>query len=64
MLTKHTAYKYETPYMVPFVISQCFTNETLNIKCGRTKIRYNILRIKYNILRINPYKSDTKVDNY
>ena len=27
MLTKHTAYKYETPYKGPFVITQCFTME-------------------------------------
>ena len=24
MLTKHTAYKYETPYMGPFLITQCY----------------------------------------
>ena len=26
MLTKHTAYGYETPYMGPFVIKRCFIN--------------------------------------
>ena len=29
ILTKHTAYKYGMPYMVPFVITQCFTNGTV-----------------------------------
>ena len=26
MITKHTAYKYETPYPVPFLITRCFAN--------------------------------------
>ena len=57
MLTTHTAYKYKTPYKGPFVITQCFTNVTVNLQCGAIKIRYNIRRIK-------PYKSDTKVEDY
>ena len=57
MLTNHTAYKYETPYKGPFVITQCYTNGTVNLKCGAIKIKYNMLRIK-------PYKSDTKVEDY
>ena len=36
MITKHNAYKYETPYMVPFVITQCFTNGTVNLQYGAT----------------------------
>ena len=32
MLTKHTAYKYETPYTGPFVITQNFTNEMINLR--------------------------------
>ena len=31
ILTNHTAYKYDTPYKGPFVITQCFTNVTLNL---------------------------------
>ena len=31
MLTKHTAYKYETPYKGPFVITQYFTKRTVNL---------------------------------
>ena len=56
MLTKHITYKYETPYTVPFVITQCFTNGTVELHYGETKIRYNICCIK-------PYKSDTKVED-
>ena len=55
MLTKHTAYKYETPYTGPFVTTQCYTNDMVNLKCGATQIMYNISCIK-------PYKSDTKVE--
>ena len=55
MLTKHTAYKYEKPYTGPFVITQCFTNGTVNVQCGA-------IQIKYNICHINPYKSDNKVE--
>ena len=55
MLTKNTAYKYETPYMRPLVITRCWTNGTVSLKVGATEIRYNIRRI-------NPYKSDTKVE--
>ena len=57
ILTNNTAYKYEMPYKGPFVITQCFTNGTVNLKCGPTKIRYNIRWI-------NSYKSDTKVEDY
>ena len=56
MPTNQTAYKYETPYMDQFLVAQCFTNGTVNIKCGPTEIRYYILRI-------NPYKSDNKVED-
>ena len=57
MLTKHTAYKYETPYTGPFVITQCFTNVTVNLQCS-------VVQIKYSIRRINPYKYDTKVEDH
>ena len=57
MLTNHTAYKYEMPYIGPFLITQCFTNDTVNLKCGTIKIKYNICCIK-------PYESDTKVEDY
>ena len=33
MLLNHTAYKYETPYKVPFVITQCFINGGVTIWC-------------------------------
>ena len=57
ILTNHTAYKYETPYKGPFVITQCFTNDMVNLQYGPTKIRYNIRRI-------NTYKLDTKNEYY
>ena len=57
MLIYHTAYKYETPYKIPFVITQCLTNGTVNLQCGAIKIKYNICRIK-------PYKSGTKLKDY
>ena len=36
MLTNQTAYKYETPYKGPFLITQCFTNGTGNFQYGAT----------------------------
>ena len=46
IITNHTVYKYGTPYNGPFVITQCFTNGTVNLQYGTTKITYNILHIK------------------
>ena len=57
MFTDHNAYKYETPYKVPFVVTQCFINGTPMLEYCPTKIRHNIRRIK-------PYKSDTKVEDF
>ena len=34
MITNHTAYKYETPYKFPFVITQCFNNGAVNLQYG------------------------------
>ena len=57
MLTDHAAYKYETPYTGPFLITQCFANGTVKLQCGAIKITYNICRIK-------PSKLDTKFEGY
>ena len=38
------------------MITQCFNNGTVKLKCGATQIIYDILRIK-------PYRSNTKVDD-
>ena len=57
MLTNHTAYKYETPYKGPFVITPCFTNGTVMLQYGLTKIGHNIRRIE-------AYKSVTKVEYF
>ena len=56
MITKHTAYKYEAPYMGPFVITQCFTN-------GTVELWYGSIKVRSNIRHINPYKLDTKIEN-
>ena len=56
MLNYNTAYKYEMTYKVPYVITQCLTNDTVSLKIGVTEIRYNINRIK-------PYKYDTKLED-
>ena len=42
--------------MEPFEITQCFTNGTVNLQCGAIQMRYNICCI-------NPYKSDTNVED-
>ena len=55
MINNNAAYKYETTYRGPFVITQCYTNGTVTLQCGPTKIRHNIHWIK-------PYTSDTKVE--
>ena len=57
VLTKQNAYKYETPYTGPFVITQCFTNGTVNLQ-------YGAIQIKYNICYIKSYKLDTKVEDF
>ena len=44
------------PYTGPFMITQCFINDRVNLQCGQKKIRYNIRWIK-------PYKSDAKVED-
>ena len=39
MLNKHSAYKYETPYRCPFVLTRCFTNVMVNLEYGPEKLR-------------------------
>ena len=57
MLATHTAYKYETAYKGPFLITQCFNNGALHLQCG-------VIQIKYNTRPIQTYKLDTKVEDY
>ena len=57
MVTNHTAYKYGTQFEGLFLISQCFTNATVNPQ-------RDLKRIGYNIRHIKPYKLDTKVEDY
>ena len=54
MLTNNSAYKYATPYNGTFVITQCWTNETVTLQCGPIQTRHHIHRIK-------PYASDTNI---
>ena len=56
MLTNNAAYKYETPYKGPFVITQCWTNSTVTLQCG-------MIQISHNIRRIGLYTSDTNVED-
>ena len=56
MLSNNTAYKYETTFKIPFMITQCWTNGTVTLQCGQTQI-------SHNIRRINAYKSDTNVED-
>ena len=56
MLDNHVAYKYETPYKGPFMITQCGTN-------GTVTVQYNAIKIGYNILCIKPYKSNTNAED-
>ena len=61
MLTKKTAYKYETPYKFRFVITQCFTNGMVNLQCGAIQIKYNIRRI--NSYKVEDYNSINMYDS-
>ena len=57
MINNSATYKYETPYKGKFLITQCFNNIMVTLKCGAMKITYNIRLIK-------PYRSDTNVENF
>ena len=47
VLNNNSAYKYETPFKGPFVITQCFINVTVSLQYGPIKITYNILSRYY-----------------
>ena len=55
MINNHAEYKCETPYKVPFFITQFCTNGTVTLQCGAIKIRCNIRRIK-------PHTFDTSIE--
>ena len=46
----------QTPYKGPFVITQYWTNGTVTLQYGTTKISHNICHIKL-------YTSDTKIED-
>ena len=52
MLTNNSAYKYENPHTILFVIIQCWNNGTITLQSGAIKINHNIRPVK-------PYISDT-----
>ena len=56
MLTNNYAYKYETPYDGPFGITQCWRKGTI-------KLQYGAKNIRHNVRHINPYTSDTNVED-
>ena len=57
MLKNNTAYKYEMPNKVPFVITICFDNIVVSLQSGA-------VQTKYNIYCIQPYKSDTTIEKF
>ena len=56
IFTNNAAQKYETPYKVPFVITQCYINGMVTFQCGPKTIGHSIRCIK-------PYTSDTNVED-
>ena len=45
MLNNRSAYKYETSFKGPFVITQCWTNGTVTRQYGAIKIVHNIRQV-------------------
>ena len=56
ILNNKSTKKCDTPYAFLFEITQCYTNETVPLKMGAMKIRYNIRHIK-------TYNMETDVEN-
>ena len=56
MLTNNVDFKNKPPYLGPFDIIQCWTNNMVPFQYGASKTRYNIHRIK-------PYTYDTNVED-
>ena len=55
LTTLHSNIKFH--FKGPFVITQCYTNVMVNLKCGA-------IQIKHNIRCIQSYKLDTKVEDF
>ena len=47
MLTNPTTNKYEKPYKGPFLITQCFTNGTVNLQYGAAHINHHIVSLSH-----------------
>ena len=56
MLNNRSAYKYETSFKGPCVITQCWTN-------GKVTRQYGAIKIVHNIRQIKLYKTDTSVED-
>ena len=56
MIANKYAYRYETPYNVLFLITQCWTSGTVTLHCGAIKIMHNIRHSK-------PYTYDKNVED-
>ena len=56
MLDNNDNFRYDTPYKVPFEITQCCVDGTVTLQYGATKIRYIIRKIKQ-------YTSDTNIED-
>ena len=55
MFNNHAVYKYKTPYKGPFVINQCWANDTVTLKYGAKKL--GIIYVKLiHIHLIQPLK--------
>ena len=67
MLNNKNVYKYEITYKGPFVITRFWNNGMVTIQYGTTNgsviIQYGTKKIMYNICQINPYKSNTKIED-
>ena len=61
MLNNSADFKYETPYIGPFEITQCWTNVMVTLQYREIKIRYNIHHIKLytGVVRSNRRKEGT-----
>ena len=55
MLDNYSAYKYKTPYKVPFLITRCWTD-------GMVTIQYGLIKIRHIIRRVKPYNYDRNVE--
>ena len=56
MINNNADFRYKTTYLGPFEITHCNTNITVTLQ-------YAYIKIRYSIGRIDPYTSDTNVED-